>query len=275
MKYKTRPLSELCSLTNGYAFKSSDFCDSGIPVIKIANVKPNRILSDNLQCVPFEKLESANRAVVKKGDILLTMTGNRFEGTPDSWVGKTARFDLDGLYLLNQRLCIVRPSDEIDPVYLAYALSSWDSQLYFVKHATSSGGQANISPKIVNDFKIPYPPLEDQVRIASLLRTLDDKIRLNTQINKNLLEQAQAIYSDMFIANTNPAWQNGHLSDLITVRYGKDHKKLADGSIPVYGSGGIMRYVERPLYDKESVLIPRKGTLNNVIYVNEPFGRAC
>ena len=51
----------------------------------------------------------------------------------------------------------------------------------------------------------------------------------------------------------------------------KDHKKLADGIYPVYGSGGIMRYVERPLYNKESVLIPRKGTLNNVMYVNQPF----
>lgn len=75
----------------------------------------------------------------------------------------------------------------------------------------------------------------------------------------------------MFIENANPAWQRGHLSDLVTVKYGKDHKKLADGCYPVYGSGGIMRHVERPLYDKESVLIPRKGTLNNVMYVNQPF----
>ena len=90
-------------------------------------------------------------------------------------------------------------------------------------------------------------------------------------INENLLQQAQAIYYDMFITNASSSWQLGHLSDLITVRYGKDHKKLADGAYPVYGSGGIMRYVERPLYDKESVLIPRKGTLNNVMYVNEPF----
>ena len=90
-------------------------------------------------------------------------------------------------------------------------------------------------------------------------------------LNKNLQEQAQVIYNDMFITNANPSWQSGQLSDLITVRYGKDHKKLADGTYPVYGSGGIMRYVERPLYDKESVLIPRKGTLNNVMYVNEPF----
>lgn len=75
----------------------------------------------------------------------------------------------------------------------------------------------------------------------------------------------------MFIDNPDPAWSHGHLSDLITVKYGKDHKKLADGIYPVYGSGGIMRYVERPLYNKESVLIPRKGTLNNVMYVNQPF----
>ena len=75
----------------------------------------------------------------------------------------------------------------------------------------------------------------------------------------------------MFIFNSDPAWARGHLSDIVTVKYGKDHKKLADGSYPVYGSGGIMRFVERPLYDKESVLIPRKGTLNNVMYVNHPF----
>ena len=75
----------------------------------------------------------------------------------------------------------------------------------------------------------------------------------------------------MFVSNADPDWVKGHLSDLITVKYGKDHKKLGNGTYPVFGSGGIMRYVERPLYTAESVLIPRKGTLNNVMYINEPF----
>lgn len=66
-------------------------------------------------------------------------------------------------------------------------------------------------------------------------------------------------------------WRVGTLSELITVKYGKDHKKLSDGTIPVFGSGGIMRFVDTALYSDESVLIPRKGTLNNVIYVNQPF----
>ena len=96
-------------------------------------------------------------------------------------------------------------------------------------------------------------------------------MRVNEAVNDNLQQQAQAIYASMFFDNAEPTWKQGHLSDFVIVRYGKDHKKLADGIYPVYGSGGIMRHVERPLYDKESVLIPRKGTLNNVMYVNQPF----
>lgn len=81
-------------------------------------------------------------------------------------------------------------------------------------------------------------------------------------------QQAHALFTHRFIDNASSDWKKGYLSDLINAKYGKDHKKLADGKYPVYGSGGIIRYVELPLYNKESVLIPRKGTLNNVIYAN-------
>lgn len=63
----------------------------------------------------------------------------------------------------------------------------------------------------------------------------------------------------------------GTLEDLLEIRYGKDHKKLNDGNIPVYGSGGYLRSVDRFLYSGESVLVPRKGSLNNVMYVREKF----
>jgi type I restriction enzyme S subunit len=61
------------------------------------------------------------------------------------------------------------------------------------------------------------------------------------------------------------------LKELVDIRYGKNHKRLDKGDIPVYGSGGVMRYVNTYLYDKESILIPRKGTLSNLFYLNEPF----
>lgn len=61
------------------------------------------------------------------------------------------------------------------------------------------------------------------------------------------------------------------LRDLITIHNGKDHKALNDGNIPVYGSGGIMRYVDDYLFDGEAILLPRKGTLNNIQYTNGKF----
>jgi len=61
------------------------------------------------------------------------------------------------------------------------------------------------------------------------------------------------------------------LGDLVEIKNGKDHKHLAEGKYPVLGSGGVMRYAESYLYDKASILLPRKGTLTNIQYVEEPF----
>ena len=61
------------------------------------------------------------------------------------------------------------------------------------------------------------------------------------------------------------------VSDLSRIRNGKDHKSLSEGEFPVYGSGGIMRYVDTYAYNKPSVLIPRKGSLGNLFFIDVPF----
>src|SRR5690554_7969058 len=66
-------------------------------------------------------------------------------------------------------------------------------------------------------------------------------------------------------------WKDDQLSSVLEIKYGKDHKSLEDGDIPCIGSGGIMRYVNDSLYDKVSILIPRKGSLNNIMYQDNPF----
>lgn len=66
-------------------------------------------------------------------------------------------------------------------------------------------------------------------------------------------------------------WKTVQLCDIAKIKYGKDHKRLTDGEIPVYGTGGVMRHVNTALYNKKSVLIPRKGSLDNLYFVNEPF----
>ena len=120
-------------------------------------------------------------------------------------------------------------------------------------------------------MKLPVPPMDKQKNIVKAYKTITDRIALKQKINDNLEATAFAIYRETFITSRSANWNKGTLGDLLAIKYGKDHKHLADGTIPLYGSGGIMRYVEKSLYDKVSVLIPRKGTLSNVLYVDEPF----
>lgn len=61
------------------------------------------------------------------------------------------------------------------------------------------------------------------------------------------------------------------LKVVLKIRNGRDYKHLGEGPIPVYGSGGIMTYVDTPMYTNPSVLIPRKGSIDKLYYVDTPF----
>ena len=233
-------------------------------VIKITHITPPIVNMNELASVDMTQYDrkKLNKYIAHKGDYVFAMTG--------ATIGKIGRIEYGEAYL-NQRVLMFQPHNDIDKDFLYYALLSYEFNKYVLSHVDSESAQPNISAGTIGKYEFEVPDLVTQRKIGKLLRLFDKRIENNRQKNENLAQQAQAIYADIFITNADPAWPLGHLSDLITVRYGKDHKKLDDGPFPVYGSGGVMRYVERPIYEKESVLIPRKGTLNNVMYVNEPF----
>lgn len=68
-------------------------------------------------------------------------------------------------------------------------------------------------------------------------------------------------------------WKEYKLGELLTIKYGKNQKEVEDarGPFPIYGTGGLMGHATRPLYDKPSILIGRKGTIDKVRYVEHPF----
>ncbi|MGE2954966.1 restriction endonuclease subunit S [Klebsiella pneumoniae] len=76
-------------------------------------------------------------------------------------------------------------------------------------------------------------------------------------------------YLEKLLDGAEVKWKR--LGDVARIKNGKDHKSLEDGEFPVYGSGGIMRYADTFAYDKPSVLIPRKGSLGNLFFVDVPF----
>ena len=71
--------------------------------------------------------------------------------------------------------------------------------------------------------------------------------------------------------NEYPDWEERKLGQIFTVRYGKEHKYLSDGNVPVIGTGGVIRYANGVLYSEPSVLIGRKGTIDKPQFINQPF----
>ena len=174
-------LDEIAKVKNGFAFKGTDFINEGVPVIKIKNVKPNKILLNDLSYVSREVADKAIKYLINQDDILISMSGNRMNGTPDTWVGKVALFQRQGEYLLNQRVSVIDLTPDYSHLkyYLTILLSSIEFQNYFISSATSSGGQANISPALIYSTEIILPDLETSQKYYLTIKSFYDKILEN------------------------------------------------------------------------------------------------
>lgn len=246
----------------GSQLHKEDYVETGTPIVTVEHLGNRVFTEQNLPRVSDSDKARLIKYTLSTGDIVFSRVGSVDRC---SYVDKSH----DG-WMFSGRCLRVRPTELVDSLYLYYYFCLEETK-QFVRNIAVGATMPSINTKLLGEVEIALPDLNNQKRIAAVLSSLDDKIENNQKLNDNLQQQAQAIYASMFVDNAEPTWKQGHLSDFVIVRYGKDHKKLADGIYPVYGSGGIMRHVERPLYDKESVLIPRKGTLNNVMYVNQPF----
>jgi len=164
-----------------------------------------------------------------------------------------------------------------------------------------SGAKGSKMPRGDKDqimrYELPtFTPMEEE-NIGNMMVEIMSKIKVNRQINDNLEAMAKQLYDYWFVQFDFPneegkpykssggamvwneklkrelpkGWDFCFLENLLTIKNGRDHKHLADGIYPVYGSGGEMRKASEYLYDGESVLMPRKGSLNNIMYVNEAF----
>lgn len=182
-------------------------------------------------------------------------------------------------------MVILRSDGEIvDARFLYQILKSEYYRPYFKQYCTGSA-QPQLPIKNFSQIYLNVPDIKTQHRIADILSVYDDLIENNQKQIKLLEEAAQRLYKEWFVDLRFPGhentkivdgvpegWSRGLLKELISVNYGKDHKKAPDdGNIPVYGSGGLMRKCNKSLFSGEAVLIPRKGSLNNIMYVDETF----
>ena len=281
----------------GSQLHSSDYVTIGVPSVMPTNIGDNRIVEDGIVRITEKDADRLCQHRLRTGDIVYSRRGD---------VEKRAliREHEDGWFCGTGCLKVRLGKGVVDPAFASYQLGHPAIREWIVRHAVGAT-MPNLNTAIMEAIPFVLPPMDEQKRIAHILGTLDDKIELNRRMNNTLEEMAQALFKSWFIdfdpvvtksegrqpegmdaatAKLFPSsfedsvlgripkgWRVGKLGDLLDIKYGKDHKKLPDGKTPVYGSGGIMRYVTKAIYSAESVLIPRKGTLNNIMYLNKPF----
>ncbi|WP_270308759.1 restriction endonuclease subunit S [Streptococcus koreensis] len=287
-EWKEVSLSELGKTITGKTPSSQypeDFGDE-VPFITPSDSFEKKYISRSERYLSRLGSDRLKDKIISSDSIMVTCIG--------SAMGKVAKNSLPSV--TNQQINSIIVNENFDSDYIYYLFKN----NYAVFRNAASGSTAiPILNKTDFDnlrFKVELN-LNEQRKMVSILSTIDDKIEINNQINQELEAMAKTLYDYWFVQFDFPdqngklykssggkmvyhpelkreipeGWGVEKLSHFLTIKNGKDHKHLQDGKFAVYGSGGIMRTVADYLYSGESILFPRKGTLNNVMYVNEKF----
>jgi type I restriction enzyme S subunit len=188
--WKGSKLSEIVDLEHGFQFRKEDFTDSGIPVIKINNIIGNDLNLDNLSFIEPSRLEEFSRFLIKKNDILMSLTGN---------IGRVIEVGLiQRDFVQNYRVGKFVPvnRNELYNRYIKYLLSSPLVLSQFFKFSNQSA-QANFGKQDMDKVWVAIPTsLPEQQKIAEILSTVDAKIEIIDQqisetqeLKKGLMQQ--------------------------------------------------------------------------------------
>lgn len=238
---------------SGYAFKSVDLKEQAdIPIIKIGNISNGHsILLDNLQYVDASLLKINEKYHVKKGDVLLSLTGSHIN-QPNSMVGRTCRNYENEIFLLNQRAGKVIPKKDSSLDYIFYVLTTKAMKESIVCRAYGAANQVNVSPTAIMGIKWDFHSLPIQKKIASILSAYDSLIENNTKRIKLLEQMADNLYKEWFVRFRFPGhenvemenglpkgWQRECLKSVCEFKRGKNitSAEICEGVVPVISAG--------------------------------------
>ena len=269
------------------------YCVRGADIVPISN--------DQFNDIPLRYVSKRTKdnKTLRAGDLVIEKSG----GSP---VQSTGRITYISQELIDSKQSVVcsnfctsiRIKDSWNSKFIYYYWQYiYNSGVFFNFEGKTSGLKNLQFDNAIASIDIPEYTLEQQTEIADILSKLESKMTVNREINRNLEAMARQLYDYWFVQfdfpdeNGRPykssggkmvwneklkrkipeGWYAALMKDFLVIGNGKDHKDLETGIYPVYGSGGLMRYVNDFLFSGESVLLPRKGSLSNFMYVNEPF----
>ena len=269
VEYKA--LGEVFEKRNGYtpSKSNSSYWEGGsIPWFRMEDIRANGTVLD-------DAIQHVTEAAVKKGGVF---PANSIIVATSATIGAHALIKCD--FLCNQRFTCLTLREEFSGLFDLGFLNHYFVVLdEYCLANVNQGSFASVKMGAFNKFHIPVPPIEVQ---REVVRVLDEYTAAHDEMVEQLNEEAylheqqlSGVRNELLGNRLAELCPDGveyrQVGKVVTIRNGSDHKHLGDGNIPVYGSGGIMRYADAASYTEPSVLLPRKGSVGNVFYVEEPF----
>lgn len=215
-------------IQNGYAFKSKEYVDKGLRIIRIANVQSGEIIDRDPKFYPGSRLSEFKDYVIEEDDFLISLTGN---------VGRVGRIGKSLLpALLNQRVGKLNlQTNSIEKSYLYYFLNS-RAFVHQVIKSSKGVGQLNTSSKKIEAIKIPIAPLSVQraivAKIEELFSDLDKGIADLKKAQDQLKVYRQAVLKKAFEGEFNQV----KVIEIADVSTGATPKR---GNLKYWGNGNI------------------------------------
>lgn len=251
----------------------SSYYDGDIPWIRSGEINFN-IIKSSERNITEEGLNKSSAKMIRLNSVVLAMTG--------ATVGRSGVVEF--YTSCNQSVAAIENDEKIlNYKYLYYYISDNYEKI----KRMGQGALTSLNLSIIKNILIPIPSLKTQEKIVNYLDEFTDysvKIKQELQKELNLRNKQYEFYRDKLLSEEHLnklinkyalykyELKEITLGEVIKLRNGKDWKTLSEGDIPVYGSGGSMNIgVNKFSYDKETVLIPRKGSIDKIFYLNEPF----
>lgn len=261
VEYKT--LSEIFDTRNGYTPSKSNkenWTNGEIPWFVMEDIrKSGNILSNSIHHVSKQGV---------KGNLF---PENSIIVATSATIGEHALITVPSL--ANQRFTYLMLKEEFKEqfdikflYYYCYKLDEW-----CLNHL-NQGSFASVDMKQFVKFTFPLPALPVQ---REIVRILDEFTLLSAELSAELAarkKQYEYYRDELLTFGDEIEWKTlDGKNGIAVIKGGKDYKHLGEGTVPIYGSGGIMGSCDTSIYNKPTVLIPRKGSISNIFYVDSPF----
>lgn len=282
-KFAMVRLSEYAEIKPGFAFKSDRFTDksSDIPLVKGDNVQQGYIDWTKAKFWNSDDVDDYRDYLLEPGDIVVAMDR--------PWVNAGLKWAFikahDPKCLLVQRVARLRAKRGLSQGFLRYLVSSKYFASY-IEPIVTGVNVPHISGKQIGDFRIPLPEIDIQQKVAALLATYDDLIENNKRRITLLENMAEEIYREWFVRFRFPGWQEAEfekglpvgwsikkLNDILALQYGKALKNedRVEGTVPVYGSSGVVGFHNEALVERPGIIVGRKGNVGAIHWSDVAF----